>query len=197
VVLEGGSPVAPPPPPPASPGCEPINARAFRYLYETVCADNAREFLTRFAPDLDAHRDLVIVHDPQPAGMITALKAAHPSLKTIWRAHIGLDSETPTTRAAWGFLRPYVEQYSAAVFSAAEYIPSWLRARAFVVHPGVSPLAPKNREMVRASSQHAWSQPCAHRSECTHACVRAAPSRVERTLGSLTCLVARPELTAA
>ena len=120
VVLEGGaSPPAPPPAAAAHAAGEPINLRAFRYLFESVGSANADEFLARYAPSggLQPHRDLVIVHDPQPAAMIAALKAACPALRTIWRSHIGLDETTPVTESAWALLRPHVEQFSAAVFS--------------------------------------------------------------------------------
>lgn len=36
---------------------------------------------------------------------------------------------------------------AAGVWSAAEYIPDWMKERGYVVHPGISPLAPKNKEL--------------------------------------------------
>lgn len=44
-------------------------------------------------------------------------------------------------RSAWQFLRPYITQYTGAVFSAAEYVPTWMKERSFVVHPGISPVS--------------------------------------------------------
>lgn len=55
----GGAPQLP------SPHDEPINMRAFRYLYERVNDANAEAFLADFAPRLTATRDMVIIHDPQ------------------------------------------------------------------------------------------------------------------------------------
>jgi trehalose synthase len=66
---------------------------------------------------------------------------------TVWRCHIGLDESNVCTRAAWGFLAPYLEPYDHAVFSAPEYIPERLAGRATVISPGIDPLAPKNREL--------------------------------------------------
>lgn len=142
-----GDPNTPPQAPPA--GEEPANLRAFRHLYEAVNAENADAFLDTFCTGVDVKRDLVIVHDPQPAGMIGRLRDRAPRLRCVWRCHIGLDVATPTTDAAWGFLRRYIERYDAGVFSASEYVPPWLRdaGRGFVVHPGISPLAPKNKEL--------------------------------------------------
>ena len=92
---------------------EGTNVRAFRYLFEAVNNSNADEFLDRFCSDPDPKRDLVIIHDPQPAAMILRLRQRVPQLKVVWRCHIGLDVTTPTTVAAWSFLKPYVEQYNA------------------------------------------------------------------------------------
>jgi hypothetical protein len=50
--------------------------------------------------------------------MIAEIKRHHPNLKVIWRCHIGLDTENDATCAAWSFLRPYVQQADAVVFSA-------------------------------------------------------------------------------
>jgi trehalose synthase len=74
------------------------------------------------------------------------LRAELP-LVTIWRSHIGLDTENGATRAAWDFLAPYLDAYDQAVFSAPEYIPNRLAGRSAVIHPGIDPLASKNREL--------------------------------------------------
>ena len=66
--------------------------------------------------------DVVIVHDPQPAGMIPALLArgAH----VIWRCHIGQDEVNDEVERAWRFLAPYLRGADAYVFSRAAYVPA-------------------------------------------------------------------------
>ena len=51
--------------------------------------------------------DVVILHDPQTAGMLPALRAAS-DVPLIWRAHIGLDLPNDLAREAWSFLTPYL-----------------------------------------------------------------------------------------
>jgi trehalose synthase len=69
--------------------------------------------------------DVVIVHDPQPAAL---RHYAAPGRRWIWRCHI--DTSAPD-ETAWAFLRPFVEEYDAAVFIA----------------PAIDPLSSKNRDL--------------------------------------------------
>lgn len=99
----------------------------------------------RFAPEIRAG-DVVVVHDPQPAGM-GALLGERTGAPLVWRCHIGLDEETAPTRAAWGFLRPWLEPYRRAVFSLPEYVPPFLDVRSEIIHPAIDPLSHKNRPL--------------------------------------------------
>lgn len=59
----------------------------------------------------------------------------------------GLDTDNEATSDAWAFLEPYMTQCQVSVFSAADYVRPSVRDRAFIVHPGIAPLAEKNREL--------------------------------------------------
>ena len=112
-----------------------------RALYEAVNRANA-DVLARRVRD----RDVLVVHDPQPmalAGMLREQREIH----TVWRCHIGLDQQTPQTRAAWQFLEPYHAAYDRAVFSAPEYIPSFFAQRTTIIYPAIDPLAAKCRDL--------------------------------------------------
>lgn len=112
-----------------------------RALYDGVsrgCADALRPLL--------APGDVLVVHDPQPLG-VGALLRELPGLRTVWRCHIGAEEDSPATRAAWAFLRPYAATYGHAIFSAPEYIPDFLAGRATVIWPAIDPLGHKNREL--------------------------------------------------
>lgn len=114
---------------------------ADRALYEEVSRENAdalRPLLGR--------GDVLVVHDPQPLGTGALLKA-DLGLPAVWRCHIGLDEQTPATRAAWSFLEPYATAYDHSVFTAPEYIPPYLAGRASLIQPGVDPLSHKNRDL--------------------------------------------------
>jgi trehalose synthase len=114
---------------------------AERALFERVNRDNAAELRGLLQPG-----DILVVHDPQPAPLARMVADVQPLLK-IWRCHIGLDAQNVATRAAWDFLAPYLGVYDRAVFSAQEYIPRELSDRAAVIHPGIDPLASKNRDL--------------------------------------------------
>ncbi len=90
--------------------------------------------------------DILVVHDPQPLGA-GALAARELGVPAVWRCHIGVDEHTSGTAAAWEFLRPWLEPYRRALFSAPDYIPSFLAGRAAIMYPALDPLSDKNREL--------------------------------------------------
>jgi trehalose synthase len=120
---------------------EPSFSAGERALYDAVSKEVASELTPWLGPD-----DVLVVHDPQPAGLGARIHAAL-GVKTVWRCHIGLDEDAPPTHAAWEFLRPYVSTYDRAVFSAPEYVPHYLSGNVSVIAPGIDPLSHKNREL--------------------------------------------------
>jgi trehalose synthase len=92
---------------------------------------------------LPADVDLVVVHDPQPLGLASAAGAG--AARWIWRLHI--DTSHPD-RDAWRFLRPYLEPYSALVFTLDQFAPPDVPDdRVRVIAPAIDPLDPKNRPL--------------------------------------------------
>jgi trehalose synthase len=88
-------------------------------------------------------RDIVLLHDPQTIGLAAGLRALGATV--VWRCHVGRDQPNDLTEAAWAFLRPYVEQAQALVFSRREYAPGWADAtRVAVIPPSIDPYSPKN-----------------------------------------------------
>ncbi len=90
--------------------------------YARMLAANAVELLDRIRPG-----DLVLLHDPQTAGLATALASA--GARVAWRCHIGVDWENDATMSAWSFLRPYLAAAEMYVFSRREYVPAWIPPR--------------------------------------------------------------------
>jgi len=92
------------------------------------------------ARELDPNYDVFVVNDPQPA----ALRHYSPDSNTkwIWRCHV--DSSQPD-KAVWSFLRPYVEEHDAAVFTTSEFIPQDLRlGKITTMAPAICAFSPKN-----------------------------------------------------
>jgi trehalose synthase len=109
--------------------------------YEEVLAANAAELTAAVQPG-----DIVLLHDPQTAGLAGALAGA--GARVVWRCHIGADTHNEATRCAWNFLRPYLEPAFGFVFTRRQYAPSWAPpARTWVIAPSIDPFAPKNADL--------------------------------------------------
>jgi trehalose synthase len=114
---------------------------AERDVMRGVTEDNAEPLFR-----LVQQRDVVIVHDPQPVGLVPALR--EKGIEVIWRCHVGTDMTNQWTDDAWAFLRPSVEAASAAVFSHAEYVPEWIPSdQARIIPPAIDPLSAKNQPL--------------------------------------------------
>jgi trehalose synthase len=112
-----------------------------RAIYERTIAVNTPRICAEVRPG-----DVVIVHDPQPAGLIAPLveQGAH----VVWRCHVGYDGVNDWTERAWAFIRPYVESAHAHVFSRESFAPVWIeRARMRAIPPSIDPFTPKNAEL--------------------------------------------------
>jgi trehalose synthase len=114
---------------------------AERALYERTLAANHDHLRRQVRAG-----DVVIVHDPQPAGLSAFLDelGAH----VVWRCHVGYDGANEWTERAWAFVRPYVEPAHAHVFSREPFAPDWIdRERLRVIPPSIDPFTAKNQEL--------------------------------------------------
>ena len=113
---------------------------AEREAYLQCSEENARA--------LDGDYDFIIVHDPQPAGLL----AAHGkgTARWIWRCHIDTSEPNPD---AWKFMAGQLEGFDAAVFTMSEFVPPELPIeRVEMIPPAIDPLSPKNMELDLASA---------------------------------------------
>jgi trehalose synthase len=114
---------------------------AERARYQATLADNADALRRRVKSG-----DVVVLHDPQTAGLIPAL--ADAGCQVIWRCHIGIDHPNAPVRVAWDFLRGYVRAADASVFSRRAYVWEGLDdARVHIIAPSIDPFTPKNQEL--------------------------------------------------
>ena len=92
------------------------------------------------AEELDDDYDFIIVHDPQPAGVIEHFPSS--SANWIWRCHIDLSEPN---RDVLAFLLPWLESYDGTVFHMPEYVPKvGGMPPAYIWPPAIDPLTPKN-----------------------------------------------------
>jgi trehalose synthase len=118
----------------------PLGAAEGRH-YAQMLAANAMELTALIRPG-----DVVLLHDPQTAGLAAPL--AEAGARVVWRCHIGVDWEDEATQAGWAFLRPYLAAAEAYVFSRRAYIPAWIPAdKAWIIPPSIDPFSPKNQPL--------------------------------------------------
>jgi trehalose synthase len=94
------------------------------------------------AEGLQGEWDVVIVHDPQPIGLLRGAKAQ--GKHWIWRCHIDLSTPNPAPIAR---LLPMIEEYDASVWHMEKYVPNGMgehRDEVRIVPPAIDPLSPKN-----------------------------------------------------
>jgi trehalose synthase len=94
------------------------------------------------ATEITSGWDVIIVHDPQPAGIRRHVpeKSGH----WVWRCHIDLSSPN---ESAVEHMVPLIGEYENTVFHLEDYVPATLdgsRDGVRIVPPAIDPLSPKN-----------------------------------------------------
>jgi trehalose synthase len=126
-----------------SPGDGGALAKAEHAHYEWVLRRNGEELLALVRPG-----DVVLIHDPQPAGLVQAVKQA--GALVVWRCHVGRDEPNEWTERAWEFLRPYLQEADAYAVSRSAFAPPWAEpAKTHVIPPSIDPFSAKNEPMSR------------------------------------------------
>jgi trehalose synthase len=106
-----------------------------RETYLTHSAHNARL--------LEEEYDLVVVHDPQPLALLRL--HGKGAARWVWRCHI--DTSEPNLQV-WDFLRPYLEDYDATVFTLGSFAPPDVPVeRVEIIPPAIDPESPKNLDL--------------------------------------------------
>jgi len=110
-------------------------------VYDETLREAAEELADTVAPN-----DIVFLHDPQTAGLVKAVRETGATV--VWRCHVGLDLPNDLARQAWDFLRGYVEEAQAYVFSREEFVWEGLdREKVWIVAPSIDAFSPKNQEL--------------------------------------------------
>ncbi len=114
-------------------------ARTLTDRERAVYLDQSR----RNAVLLEEEYDLVVVHDPQPL----AIAAMHGrgEARWVWRCHIDTSEPNPDV---WAFLRPFLSEYDAAVFTLGGFVPPELPVgQVEIIPPAIDPRSPKNLDL--------------------------------------------------
>src|SRR3989475_4705436 len=91
------------------------------------------------AKKLDLDADLTVVHDGQPASLVSARTAG----RWVWRCSFDCSGAQAGT---WSYFRQIVDQYDGAVFSLPGF-ESRLAIPMYVIPPAIDPLSERSREL--------------------------------------------------
>jgi trehalose synthase len=110
-------------------------------IYERTLAREAEELTA-----LVSSGDVVVLHDPQVAGLTGAAKDAGATV--FWRSHIGADEANDVVRNAWTFLRPYIEHADGLIFSREAHVWDGLpHGTVGIIPPCIDAFSAKNKEL--------------------------------------------------
>jgi trehalose synthase len=113
-----------------------------------------RRFNDLNAAEFEDSYDYVIVHDPQPAALVTHF--ADSRAPWIWRCHIDLSEPN---QEVLGFLTPFLAEYDAAIFHRQAYVPAANGLPpAYIWPPAIDPLTPKNMALSREDASYIVDQ---------------------------------------
>lgn len=106
---------------------------SMKSLWKEYNQINAKQFAGNY--------DFVVVHDPQPAGLLH-YHGREGGDHWIWRCHI--DTSHPNMDF-WNFYAPFFNQYDAGIFTMKEYAgPGVEFGKLGIIAPTIDPLSPKN-----------------------------------------------------
>jgi trehalose synthase len=112
-----------------------------REVYEQTLSPSGEALAAKLADG-----ELVILHDPQTAGLVPAVRAC--GVPVVWRCHVGIDESNELVRDTWRFLAPYVSMADATVFSRSAFVWEGLDpARVRIITPSLDAFAPKNQAL--------------------------------------------------
>jgi trehalose synthase len=118
----------------------PLDGEA-RRIYDETMRHNLPDLLA-----LVRRGDVVLLHDPQTAGLGQALIAA--GIHVVWRCHIGIDEPNDEARAGWEFLKPYLDPIPLYVFTRDSYVPDFCdHGKTVVIQPSIDVFSAKNQEL--------------------------------------------------
>jgi len=99
------------------------------------------EYNQKNAALFEGDYDFVIVHDPQPAGLLK-YHGRTGGKHWLWRCHI--DTSSPNS-GYWNFFVPFINEYDAGIFTMKQFVgPGVKFGKLAIIPPKIDPLSPKN-----------------------------------------------------
>ncbi len=124
--------------------------------YPSICGMGFSRFTRKPPPEtrksfrsILEEADIVIIHDPQPLPLLRS--CPNRKGKWIWRCHIDLSHPY---RPVWQYLRNYVMEYDASIFSLADFAQPLPHIQ-YLMPPSIDPLSAKNMDLTPEKVQAA------------------------------------------
>ena len=109
--------------------------------YRSTMERNVEKLASMVRPD-----DVVILHDPQTAGLTEAMSSRCETV--IWRCHVGLDKPNDLAKEAWSFLKGFLTEADAYVFSRKAFVWEDLPDdKIEIIPPSIDAFSPKNQDL--------------------------------------------------
>jgi trehalose synthase len=103
-----------------------------------------KQYNQKNAQAFEGDYDFIVVHDPQPAGLMQYHGRAGGK-HWIWRCHI--DTSHPNLDF-WNFYTPFINVHDAGIFTMQQYVGPGVELDPLaIVPPTIDPLSPKNVEI--------------------------------------------------
>lgn len=96
--------------------------------------------------------DIVIIHDPQPLGMVQEYEK---KTKWLWRCHIDISRPNRDTMR---FLLPFIKRYDGVIISSRKFRIKYLRKPQFIIPPSIDPLSQKNKRISHSKARRLLSK---------------------------------------
>ena len=119
--------------------------------YRRVLSTNAVQLDALIARQGWPDPALIVIHDPQPAGLIHHWRRRFPKARFVWRGHLHFDvaaqPESHPGRKVWEFLTTSINEFDAAIFHLPELVPDGLKIPVRCILPAINPQGYLNRDL--------------------------------------------------
>lgn len=120
--------------------------------YEQVTAGHADRLGRLIREQHRGAPDIIVFHDPQPAGLVSHWRSQFPETVFLWRGHIHFDvaacaQPSHPAHRIWKKLVQWVNQCDGAIFHLPEQVPPGIRVPVRFILPSINPMAPINRDL--------------------------------------------------
>ncbi len=118
--------------------------RSRKEIYEEFCKRNS--IITHIK-----NHDIVVIHDPQPLGMISEYQK---KTTWLWRCHIDLSSPYQKTM---DYLQPFMKKYDGVIISSKKFRIKGIDKPQFIINPSIDPLSSKNIKITHKKAKRLLS----------------------------------------